>query len=334
MPAALVRRVYHELLGRAPERDEDIEGVSPLDFCLAVASSDERKARFTEEMMRDHAQRHELQVAKTSLGYMLTHVDDEAIGSWLRTSGAGDEADIGAAVDLISQVGRTVEKKTFLEVGANIGTHGLRALKDGFERVVAIEPDATNFKLLRANQILNDKFEFCTNIQAAASDIDGAGVLELSPDNFGDHRVRSSTADEGSPGLYEEHNRAVSATRLARIDTLLEEHDIPAQDIGLVWIDTQGHEGHALAGAQLLIAAKVPMVAEFWPYGLRRSGGYDLLRQSLEGRARLYNLEKFKESGDKTPLGVDDLDRMLSGILEGESESRAAFTDIVILFDE
>jgi FkbM family methyltransferase len=185
---------------------------------------------------------------------------------------------------------------------------------------------------LQANQILNDKFEFCTNIRAAASDVDGVGLLELSPDNFGDHRVRSAEIGDGS-GLYDEKNRSVSETRLMRIDTLLEEYGLAPQDLGLVWIDTQGHEGHALAGAQQLISAKVPIVAEFWPYGLQRSGGYELLRRSLERAAGIYDLEKFKQDGDKTRLDVEDLDRMFSDILDGESESRASFTDIVVVFE-
>jgi hypothetical protein len=113
VPAETVARVYNELLGRAPDRGEDIEGVTPIDFCLSVALSEERNARMTEAVMRDLAKKNEIQVAKTELGYMLTHVDDLAIGNWLRSSGAGDESDIEHALDLIAQVSRPVDKRLF-----------------------------------------------------------------------------------------------------------------------------------------------------------------------------------------------------------------------------
>jgi hypothetical protein len=48
-------------------------------------------------------------------------------------------------------------------------------------------------------------------------------------------------------------------------------------------MDTQGHEGHILAGARLLIESAIPVVVEYWPYGLRRSNGLHLLEQAIVG---------------------------------------------------
>lgn len=332
VPADTISRVYRQLLGREPEDGASQEGVSPLDICLAVAISDERKLLVTDEVLRDLAKKNELQVTKTDLGYIVTHADDLAIGRALRDHGVADETDIAVALDLIAENSGPIEKNAFLDVGANIGTHGLHALKVGFTKVISIEPDATNFKLLRANQILNGLDEQCINLFAAASDREDMGLLELSHDNFGDHRIRGANSD-AVEDLYDEDTRSVGQTRLARIDTLLTESGVPAKELGLVWMDTQGHEGHALSGSGSLKLAKVPIVIEFWPYGLERSGGYQQLRQFLSEGVQLYDIRQVKNSGDKTPLGLDDLDRLYDQMLVSEERHSAAHTDILILFD-
>ena len=41
---------------------------------------------------------------------------------------------------------------------------------------------------------------------------------------------------------------------------------------GLLWVDIQGHEGYLFKGARRTLARGMPVVSEFWPYGLRRAG--------------------------------------------------------------
>ena len=38
---------------------------------------------------------------------------------------------------------------------------------------------------------------------------------------------------------------------------------IPLDELGLVWLDVQGHEGEVLAGAEGLLASRVPIVMEY-----------------------------------------------------------------------
>ena len=47
-----------------------------------------------------------------------------------------------------------------------------------------------------------------------------------------------------------------------------------ADQVSLVWMDIQGHEGKFLKGAKEFFKAhqQVPVAMEFWPYGIRRSG--------------------------------------------------------------
>jgi hypothetical protein len=51
--------------------------------------------------------------------------------------------------------------------------------------------------------------------------------------------------------------------------------------VGLLWMDIQGHEGHALAGARMLVTRGVPVVFEFSPEHLQLAGGTDLLLDTV-----------------------------------------------------
>ena len=110
--------------------------------------------------------------------------------------------------------------------------------------------------------------------------------LELSEDNHGDHRVRTESRDN-TQMVYDESRRDVVDVSTIPLDELLSRNKIDVEQIGLVWIDTQGHEGYVLSAAKSLEQAKVPIVLEFWPYGLKRSGGFPLLRQFLS-KTRLF----------------------------------------------
>jgi hypothetical protein len=57
-----------------------------------------------------------------------------------------------------------------------------------------------------------------------------------------------------------------------RLDDVLTAEGIEPSAIGLLWMDTQGHEVHVLRGSQKLLARGIPVVTEFWPYGLSRAG--------------------------------------------------------------
>ena len=44
------------------------------------------------------------------------------------------------------------------------------------------------------------------------------------------------------------------------------------ESVGLVWVDIQGHEGQFFEGARHFLSQGTPVVSEFWPYGIKRSG--------------------------------------------------------------
>jgi FkbM family methyltransferase len=111
--------------------------------------------------------------------------------------------------------------RTFVDVGANIGTHTIWALRNGFENAICIEADVENFKLLRVNQILNGVEKNCSNVLAAVSHENGTSLLELSPSNFGDHRLRLSR-EHVRRDAYDESQRQIQEITTRRLDTIVE----------------------------------------------------------------------------------------------------------------
>jgi len=106
----------------------------------------------------------------------------------------------------------------------------------------------------------------------AVSNYVGTAELELSPTNSGDHRVRQSTLD----GEFGEANRMTVIVPV----TSLAEASLSVEDVGLIWMDVQGHEGHVLSGAGILLGS-VPVVSEYWPYGLQRAGGLEMFKDAV-----------------------------------------------------
>jgi len=153
--------------------------------------------------------------------------------------------------------------RLLIDVGANIGSTTINALHDGlFGHVLAIEPDPENFETLRLNLLLNGLEARATAIQAAASDVDGELSLVVNPTRSGKHRIASG--DERASGAAEEKLTVAAVT----LDSLGEEGVYDPADVGLVWIDAEGHEGHILGGATELTRRSVPVVFEWDPTGL------------------------------------------------------------------
>lgn len=271
-----------------------------------------------------------LWLSRTDSGHMMTYTADKVIGESIRQTGKFQEADIEQARTIIEGLGVSVELSTFLDVGANIGTHSLFSLRFGFRRAVCIEAEPRNFKLLRVNQILNDVDQNCVNILAAASSKAGESTFELSPRNFGDHRVRFETALQD---LHDEGSRQLITVPTKPLDTILSDVSVNCRDIGLVWIDTQGHEGHVLSGAGDLLSTSVPIVAEFWPYGLERSGGYKLLRDAISNSGRrMFDLRQCIVSGNPQQIDLKiELDEIYRSMLENESNKKPTHTDMIII---
>jgi len=221
----------------------------------------------------------------------------------------------------------TIEGASVLEIGANIGTETVSLLiRHGVESVVAIEPDAENVRFLRANLALNGVQERVEVHELALSNVDATVVLEHAEDNWGDHRVR--VADSWGPDLHAEDQRVTSEVSARRLDSLVEAGAIDISAIDLVWMDAQGHEGHILEGATRLVAAGIPVVTEYWPYGLRRAGALDRFHELIA--------EHYNEVVDLREPAVALSAEEVAGLVDrfstdDESDPTVRYTDLLLL---
>lgn len=271
-------------------------------------------------------------LAKTWIGPMLVRTQDRAIGRALRTRGRFEEDAVPEVVRFLRQT-RGFDPALFVDIGANVGTHLIRALRGGlFPAGIAVEMDRDNFRLLGANVALNLAGEAPMLCNVAIGDHDGDTVMERSPVNFGDHRV----VPEGPPrdGVYGEATRSRHAVRMITLDRLEAESGFPFDASALVWIDTQGYEGHVLAGAtgiRARPAAERPfVVCEFWPYGVERVGGRERLFDFLARCTAVYDLGApgWQTGG---PLPEAALRRRYDRLLADTAATQPPFTDLLCM---
>ena len=222
---------------------------------------------------------------------------DGVIGRLLFLEGAFDAEPVDAAVRALGAEGFVPDQ--IIDVGANIGTVTVELLRRyPAATAAAFEPDPDNCRLLRQNLVANELLDRSTVFQVALSDTDGIVVLERSPDNFGDHTVRSG----GGAGTG-----VTLPVEAVRLEALLATGALALGERVLTKLDVQGHEGHVLTAARPLL--EHPLAVEFWPHGLRRSGGFDRFLQAIEAYSAVVVL-----GPERRTVRVDDLRAMSAGL--------------------
>lgn len=248
----------------------------------------------------------------------------EWLGRCLYGDGFYEQCQMARAIDVIQSMRGgppPLKGRRFIDIGANIGTATITAVKvfgANGSGSLSFEPDPNNFKLLQCNLIMNDLGSRVRTFQTALSNSSGTAILELCQTDSGDHRVR--TAVPGDEGMFQETERPTIRVPLARFDDLL---DINMEDVGLVWMDTQGHEGHVLEGATAVLHSDVPVVLEYWPYGLRRARGLELLHSLIaQHYSTVVDLSVPKTSA---VYRAEDIDQLVA------QYPKAQFTDLLLL---
>ena len=188
---------------------------------------------------------------------VLVPTSDGTIGRSVYASGDWDPLMEGVVYDALDVYGRTYMGRTFLEVGANFGVYALPAVAlHEFGRAVAYEPDPTSFDLLQRNIDRNALGSRVTAHQAALSSAPTELTLKLGTNNAGDNRIVQ-------PGAAPADGATTVVVPALAFDDEVAAGRIPLDDLGLAWIDVQGHELEVLKGARTLLAAGVPLVIEF-----------------------------------------------------------------------
>ena len=197
---------------------------------------------------------------------------DNVIGRSLFATKQYEEEMMAAFMTFLKTKGIS-SSSTLIDIGANNGitTISLLLAKE-FKKAILLEPEDTNFSLMQHNIEQNGLSDKTLCLQYAVSDKEGKLTFELSSNNFGDHRVRAKGTLERTQEGYSESKRNVTEVDAKKLDDIMDEIPSDFKNIGMVWIDTQGHEGYVYAGAKKLFATGIPVVSEVWPYGIKRSG--------------------------------------------------------------
>ncbi len=178
---------------------------------------------------------------------------DTAISPTLLSGACWQRDELLSAFSLLSLNSENV----FVDVGANIGTQTIYALKDDrFNRGLAVEPEPRNADLFRQNMALNALTSQVEFVQAGASNRNGQTRLAVDHKNHGGHRM----------------SEAIGAARsleidIFTVDELIQRSPYEISQIGLVWIDVEGHELAVLEGMLALRQRSIPFVVEFSPGG-------------------------------------------------------------------
>jgi FkbM family methyltransferase len=137
-----------------------------------------------------------------------------------------------------------IDEKVAIDVGANIGNHTLY-FANYFNKVIAIEPQANNFELLKINKLLslNKNIEL---LNIGISDIKDTMQI-IMPD----------ISNSGSTKLIEKNIKS-KISELVKVDTL--DNIIKENNIALIKIDVEGMELKVLNGAKEVIEKNQPFI--------------------------------------------------------------------------
>lgn len=273
--------------------------------------------KYVREAYFDTAEPNTLLLSKLGDMHLIVSSSDKVIGRGTFTSGAYDFDKFEKAISLID---KPFDNSLIIDIGANIGTICITAVKRGiFKSAIAVEPDPFNFSLLAANIHINGLADRVSALNMAlGAAVDEELTFEFSESNYGDHRIRISSGC----GMYDEIARKTAIVKSKTFDQAIGLVDPKST---LVWMDTQGFEGFVLKGAKNALSKKPPLVIEFWPYGMKRSGSYKPLKQAIldAGYSVFYDLDAAVSATAINDDAFDDLFRNL-----GED---GKFTDLLIL---
>lgn len=195
--------------------------------------------------------------------HVMTVSPHDYIGKKVFRKGNFERDHVDRLLSVLREKRLLIDGSTLLEIGGNIGTQTLYfALSKSFSTIVSIEADPRNFKLLQHNVLQNGLQDQIVLVNCAAGDKEGEIDFFQHQNNHG----KSSTVRKSSL------DRKITVP-VKPVDKILLEANIPAQQIGLIWMDIEGYEPVACNSMQLLLMRKVPLYMEFSPvfYGREQS---------------------------------------------------------------
>jgi FkbM family methyltransferase len=219
-------------------------------------------------------------------GVFLLSTHEAGLGRHIFVAGGTPEFEaLAVAVRILREHGRAVDGSVFLDVGANIGTTTIPALlRHGYGRGLCFEPEPDNVPLLRANVALNRLADRVEVVDAAVADAAGRATFVRGPETRHGRRTGVGALNRTDAKIETVEVDVVT------LDEELEKRDVTPDDVGLLWIDAQGGEGHVLRGAHNLTEARVPVVFALRSKKLREAGGVEPLLERLSDYASSVDL--------------------------------------------
>ena len=185
-------------------------------------------------------------------------------------------------------------------------------------KLIAFEPDAENFKLLRVNTILNDMEDKATLVNC------GLG------DKFDTMTMYRDLSNPAANGVFKVSEGASTETiKIIPLDSYFAENKIAAEEVKYIWIDTEGFEPQVLLGAKnLLTKNPAPIFMECNLRAWDKSGRFDdmlaLLSEHypyfihVQGGEKIYPLYVLKtiERPDNTLGQIGDIFLIKKGAID------------------
>jgi FkbM family methyltransferase len=263
---------------------------------------------FRETVFKALSGRGHLVFCRTEGGDFFVNPADSPIGKHLMWSGEWQRDTLLGVITELQQAGRLKPGGVFVDIGANIGTQTVYAMKTGlFSRAVSFEPEPRNFELLTRNVAANGLTDRVTLVNKAVSDAAGESALYLHPHNNGAH----SMVEPANP---EKYKRVVLP--LTRLDDALKAASVAMKDPSMIWIDAEGFEPEIVSGfGDALAKRAVPLVIEYAPE--RYSPDRQALLNGL--LTRHYKMVRRLEVAGSTPQPITSI-----------SEISSRYEDIVV----
>lgn len=175
------------------------------------------------------------------------------IGRHLLTKGHWHREHVDKVISLLEDHNIEITGKIACDIGANIGTQTIYLHKANiFSKILAIEPDPNNFKLLSFNIEINNLTAQTSLVNAAVgSEADTMPLYLNSGFTDGGHSLLPRE------GLTEQVN-----VRVIQLATAFKEAAINPEDIGFCWIDTEGFDHICVSQILDIVGDNVPVFTE------------------------------------------------------------------------
>ena len=273
----------------------------------------------------------DIHLVDTIYGPMWVATNDKIIGLQLANCGHFEEYKISEVVSFIKkQFGARPYR--FIDIGANIGTHIIYALKkSAFNEAIGFEPDPFNYSILKLNIENNHLLEKSKIHNLAISDSTGVSNLSLSSVNFGDHRIKVENEQKNGSSI-DEAERELISVKTDTLNSFISSNNIQLDLNTLIWIDTQGHEGHVVSGFKDIPVNSQPFVVlEFWPYGLEISGGKERLMDFLRNCRYVFDIRDHQWNTKPNALTENQIETIYKKFLSETTTDFYPHTDFLCI---